>query len=152
MSKKIAIIESDSGFLQKLRNELETRSFAVVDTGDGKSAVELVKRERPDLIVLSVELSAGQSGYIVCGKLKKDEELKRVPIIIIGKDADGFESHKRLKARAEDYLKKPFEPPAILEKIGNIIGMPEPAPGELVLADSDRGAKFVLRLPLEESS
>ena len=57
MSKKIAIIESDSGFSQKLRSEFEGKGFSVVDTPDGKSAVELVKREKPDLVVLSQRLT-----------------------------------------------------------------------------------------------
>ena len=139
MSKKIAIIESDAGFSSRLRGELEGRGFSVANTGDGKAAVELVKREKPDLIILSVELAAGQSGYIICGKLKKDEELKKIPVIIVGKDAEGFESHKRLKARAEEYLKKPFDPPAILEKVGSLIGLPEPVGGDLVLEDESLG-------------
>jgi CheY-like chemotaxis protein len=133
MPKKIVIIESDPAFSGKLRGAFEQRSLTVVETQDGKGAVDLVKRERPDLVVLSVELSAGQSGYIVCGKLKKDDDLKKIPVIIIGKDAEGFEAHKRLKARAEEYLKKPFEPAAILSKIGELIGLPDDGGGELVL-------------------
>ncbi len=127
MAKKIAIIESDVAFAQQLRSELEGKGLAVVHTTDGKAAVDLVKSERPDLIVLSVELSAGQSGYLVCGKLKKDQEVKKIPVIITGKDAEGFESHKHLKARADGYLKKPFRPPVILEKIGALIGLPQPS-------------------------
>ncbi|MGI5865001.1 MAG: response regulator, partial [Myxococcales bacterium] len=137
MSKKIVIIESDASLSERLRAELETKGFAVDETPDGKAAIELVRREKPDLVVLSVELAAGQSGYIVCGKLKKDDELKKIPIIIIGKDADGFEAHKRLKARAEDYLKKPFDPPALLEKIGALIGLPEPESDDLVLDEDE---------------
>ena len=82
----------------------------MVETSDGKGASELCRKEDPDLIVLAVELARGQSGYLVCGKLKKDDELKKTPVIIIGKDPKGFEDHKKLKTRAEEYLKKPFEP------------------------------------------
>lgn len=125
MSKKILLIESDTAFSRRLRAEFEGKGFTVAETTDGKTAVDVVRRESPDLIVLAVELSAGQSGYIVCGKLKKDEELKRLPVIITGKDAAGFESHKRLRFRAEDYLRKPFEPAALLEKVAALIGLPE---------------------------
>jgi CheY-like chemotaxis protein len=137
MSKKIVIIESDSAFSQKLRADLEARGLSVLENTDGKASVDFVKREQPDLVVLAVELSSGQSGYIVCGKLKKDEELKRIPIIITGKDAEGFESHKRLKARAEDYLKKPFESSALIEKIGALIGLPEVDGADLVLDEDE---------------
>ncbi|MFN7134304.1 MAG: PleD family two-component system response regulator, partial [Myxococcales bacterium] len=137
MSKKIFLIESDTAFSKKLRAEFEGKGFTVADTGDGKTAVEAARREKPDLVVLSVELAAGQSGYIVCGKLKKDDELKQIPVIIVGKDAEGFESHKRLKTRAEEYLKKPFEPSAILEKIGALIGLPEEEQAADVLLEED---------------
>lgn len=137
MPKKIVLIESDTAFSQRIRSDFEARGFSVFESADGKASIELVKRERPDLIVLAVELSAGQSGYIVCGKLKKDEELKKIPIVIIGKDAEGFESHKRLKARAEEYLKKPFELPALLEKVGALIGLPRSDSTDLVLEEDE---------------
>ncbi len=137
MPKKIVIIESDAAFSSKLRGAFEQRSLAVVETQDGKGAVDIVKREKPDLVVLAVELSAGQSGYIVCGKLKKDDDLKKIPVIIAGKDAEGFEAHKRLKARAEEYLKKPFEPAAILEKIGELIGLPAADDDGLLLENDE---------------
>lgn len=137
MSKTIVIIESDASFAQKLRGGLEEKGFSVKETPDGKVAVDLVRKEKPDLVVLSVELAAGQSGYIVCGKLKKDDDLKKIPIIIIGKDAEGFEAHKRLKARAEDYLKKPFDPPAIVDKIKDLIGLPAQETEDLVLDEDE---------------
>jgi DNA-binding response OmpR family regulator len=109
MSKKIVIVESDTAFSKKLRDELAKSSFNVVETADGKGAYDLVRREKPDLVVLAVELAQGQSGYLVCGKLKKDDDFKKIPVIIIGKDPEGFEGHKKLKTRAEEYLKKPFD-------------------------------------------
>ena len=125
MSKKILVVESDAAFSHKLKDELERNGFEVQETTDGKGAFELIRRERPQLVVLAVELAAGQSGYLVCGKIKKDDELKPIPVVIIGKDADGFEGHKKLKTRAEEYLKKPFAPEALTVKVGVLIGMPE---------------------------
>jgi CheY-like chemotaxis protein len=123
-TKKIVLIESDATLIQKLTTELGPKGLEVVAHDDGKTAVQRVSQERPDLVVLGVELSAGQSGYIVCGKLKKDNDLKQIPVVITGKDAEGFEAHKRLKAHAEDYLKKPFETSQLLEKIGALIELP----------------------------
>lgn len=125
MSKKILIVESDAAFSKKLKEELGKNSFEVVETTDGKGAYDLTRREKPDLVVLAVELAAGQSGYLVCGKIKKDDDLKKVPVIIIGKDPEGFEGHKKLKTRAEEYLKKPFAPEALTVKVGVLIGLPE---------------------------
>ena len=124
MSKKIAIFESDPELRQRLRGELEARGFAVDDAADGKAAVDLVRREKPDLVVLSAELAG--SGYAVCNKLKKDEELRRIPVVMIGSDAAAFEAHWRLRTHAEEDLGKPFELAAIVERIGGLIGLPDP--------------------------
>jgi CheY-like chemotaxis protein len=137
MSKKILVVESDSGFSKRLKGDLEGRGFAVVETQDGKAAFETAKREVPDLVILAVELSAGQSGYIICGKLKKDDATKRIPVIIVGKDAEGFEGHKKLRTRAEEYLKKPFDTPELLGRIKDLIGLPERAEVQEVAADAD---------------
>ncbi len=131
MPNKILIVESDSTLSQSLRSELEGRGFTVEETRDGKASQELIRKQRPDLVVLAVELSAGQNGYILCGKLKKDDELKATPVIIIG-NPDGFAQHRKLKTRADDYLANPLSPPDLAEKVGALIGFPEAPAGELV--------------------
>ena len=51
----------------------EGRGFGVEETTDGKGAPELIRRRRPDCVVLAVDLDAGQNGYIICKKLKSDD-------------------------------------------------------------------------------
>jgi CheY-like chemotaxis protein len=131
MSKTILIVESDSGVSRGLRSELECKGFSVEETADGKGATELVRKQRPDLVVLAVDLSAGQNGYIICGKLKKDDDLKAIPVVIIG-NPDGFAQHKKLKTRADEYVAKPVDKQALVERVGALIGLPEPAAAEVV--------------------
>ncbi|MBU8894469.1 response regulator, partial [Corallococcus sp. M34] len=125
MSKRILIVESDATLSASLRQALEGRGFSVTETTDGKGSVELIRRERPELVVLAVDLSAGQNGYLICGKLKKDDELKNVPIVIIG-NPDGFAAHSKLKARADEYVAKPVDTQVLVERAGGLIGFPEP--------------------------
>src|SRR5258708_38688512 len=103
MSKNGRLVESDSATSAAMKAELEGRHFSIEETADGKGCVELIRRQRPDLVVLAVDLPQGQNGYILCSKLKKDDELKSVPIVIIG-NADLFAQHRKLKTRADDYL------------------------------------------------
>ena len=135
MSKNILIVESESLLSRNVRSGLEDRGFAVQETSDGRGSVELVRRQKPDLVVMEVELSAGQNGYILCGKLKKDEELKNIPIVIVG-NADGFAQHKKLKTRADEYIAKPIDAVALVETVGTLIGFPEP-PGASDLVDDE---------------
>jgi CheY-like chemotaxis protein len=127
---KILLIESDSTFAQDLAGAIEARGLEARITGDGKEAVDLARADRPDLIVLCVELPK-MSGYSVCNKLKKDDELKTIPLVIISAEAtaETFEQHKKLKTRAEGYLIKPFVPAELLEVIGGILPLP---PAEVV--------------------
>src|SRR5690242_5649246 len=131
MSKNILIVESDTTLSATLREALEARGFAAQETTDGKGSVERIRQERPDLVVLAVDLSAGQNGYLICGKLKKDDELKPIPIIIIG-NPDGFAQHRKLKAHADDYVSKPVNPEELVERVGGLIGFPELPAGEVV--------------------
>uniref|UniRef100_UPI003AFB82B7 Ubiquitin-domain-containing protein,Response regulator FrzS,Vesicle-associated membrane protein 2 n=1 Tax=Myxococcus xanthus TaxID=34 RepID=UPI003AFB82B7 len=123
-SKKILIVESDTALSATLRSALEGRGFTVDETTDGKGSVEQIRRDRPDLVVLAVDLSAGQNGYLICGKLKKDDDLKNVPIVIIG-NPDGFAQHRKLKAHADEYVAKPVDADQLVERAGALIGFPE---------------------------
>jgi CheY-like chemotaxis protein len=135
MSKTVLIVERDLALMRSLRELLEHRGFGVEETTDGKGAPELIRRSRPDCVVLAVDLDAGQNGYIICKKLKSEADLKTVPVIIIG-DPKGFEKHQQLKTRAEDYLGKPFAAPALVDHVGGLVGFPTPLPAAAPAADA----------------
>ncbi len=142
MSKKIVLIESDAPFARELSDALEEKGFEARVTGDGKEGLDLVQASRPDAIVLCVELR-GMSGYSVCTKLKKDESLKSIPLVVISGEAtpETFEQHRKLKTRAEEYLIKPFPPSALVEKLTELVGLPEVTGEEVVtLADVELDA------------
>ncbi len=126
MPKKILIVESDRGLSKEMKDELEEKGFEVEQTADGKKSIDLIRRSRPDLVVLSVELSAGQSGYILCGKMKKDDELSAIPVVITG-NPDGFVQHSKLKTRADEYVPKPVDLQVLVERVAGLVGMPETA-------------------------
>ncbi|MBI3184284.1 MAG: response regulator [Myxococcales bacterium] len=131
MSNRILIVESDASLSRNARGQLEGAGFTVEETSDGKGSLELVRKQRPDLVVLAVDLPAGQNGYIICGKLKKDDELKATLVIIVG-DPKGFDQHRKLKTRADDYLPKPLDLQRLVEAAGGLIGFPDPPEGEVV--------------------
>ncbi|MBE2252255.1 MAG: response regulator [Myxococcus sp.] len=133
MSKTVLIVEKDVALMQAMRDSLVGRGFGVEETTDGKAVPELVKKHRPDCVVLAVELDAGQNGYILCKKLKSDDDLKGVPVVIVG-DPKGFAQHQKLKTRAEDYLGKPFDAAAVVDRVGALAGYP-PEPEAAPVSD-----------------
>ncbi len=154
MSNSVLIVEKDLVLMKDLREALQGRGFEVDETTDGKGAPELIRRKKPGVVVLAVDLDAGQNGYIICKKLKSDDDLKGVPVLIIG-DPKGFAQHQKLKTRAEEYLGKPLAASALVEGIGRMIGFPEFSPpveesfdaGSLLEEDS---SEIALDAPLEE--
>ncbi len=121
----ILLIDAEQPFADNLVGSLKGRGFSVKLLDDGKDGLDFAKDSRPDLIVLCVELPK-MSGYSICNKLKKDNDLKNIPLIITSKEAtpETFAQHKKLKTRAEDYLIKPFSEGELVDKIGALIPLP----------------------------
>ncbi len=127
MSKRILLIDSDVQFVADTTGSLEADGYEVSHIGDGKEALDAVRRERPDAVVLNVELPKS-SGYAICSKLKKDHGLREIPVILTSAEATQktFDDHGKLKiGRADGYLLKPFEPVVLLAKLASLVGAVE---------------------------
>lgn len=135
---EILLIDAEQPFAGQMVDVLSAKGFSVKQLEDGKEGLEYARDHRPALIVLCVELPK-MSGYSICNKLKKDGDLKGIPLIITSKEAtpETFAQHKKLKTRAEDYLIKPFDDGALLEKIGGLIEMPAAPAGGAAAAPAD---------------
>src|SRR3989440_1293450 len=103
---------------------MKARGFSARLATDSEQGMSIAKEEGPDLIVVCVEAQP-TNGYMLCTRLKKDDQLKSIPVILTSSTAtaDAFEKHKKLKTRAEEYLIKPFAPQAILEKASQLLGV-----------------------------
>ena len=104
MPTKVLVFESDSAFAGELRSELGKLGCATTVVDDGNVGLQQAGSDKPDLILLSIELPR-MNGFSVCNKLKKDPGLKDVPLIIMSSESsdETFEQHKKLRTRAEDY-------------------------------------------------
>lgn len=154
----ILLIESDQQYINYISYELSRYNFDVEVASDGNDGLHKARTRQPDLILLCVELP-NMSGYSICNKLKKNSDLKRIPLIIMSSEAneETFDQHRKLKTRADDYLFKPFEMADLARKVDALIGLPqlydpsqmaERAVGELDLEGSE---PFEPLQPLEPS-
>ncbi len=137
MSNTVFIVEKDLKLIEALSQSLSARGFLVEETSNAKNAIDLIRRRKPNCVVLAVDLDQGQNGYILCKNLKKDEDTKNVPVLIIG-DPKGFAQHQKLKTRAEDYVGKPVEADTLVEHVGALIGFPN------MSTDSSRSSGEIL--------
>jgi CheY-like chemotaxis protein len=127
MPTHVLIVEGDTALSNRIRNSLEQRGHTVEETTDGRSVVEVLRKRPPGVLVLAVELPGGQNGYLLVGKLKKDEALKSIPVVIVG-NPEGFEAHARLKNRADEYLAKPLDVQKLQATIARLSGTHEETP------------------------
>src|SRR5712675_3036325 len=135
MPKRILVIDSDESFGQALAAAAKAGGFKASTATNSEQGMALARNESPDLIVVCVEAQP-TNGYMICTRLKKDDRLKAIPVILTSANAtpDSFEKHKKLKTRAEDYLIKPFPASALVEKASRLLGLPANVAEEEVLS------------------
>jgi DNA-binding response OmpR family regulator len=105
--RKIALIEDDSDLYALLRYNLEKEGFALVGSQTGKGAIELCRRERPDLILLDIMLP-DSDGLDICKGIRSHPELSHIPIIFLTARASETDRIVGLELGANDYIVKPF--------------------------------------------
>ena len=139
MATKVLVFESDPAFAGELRNELGKLGCATTVVDDGNVGLQQAATDRPDLILLSIELPR-MNGFSVCNKLKKDQGLKDVPLIIMSSEScdETFEQHKKLRTRAEDYVHKPIAFGELLRHIQAFVALGAPPAGETDCGDRHR--------------
>src|SRR5579883_323903 len=122
MSTKVLVFESDAAFAGELRSELGKLGCNTNVVDDGNLGLQQAASERPDLILLSIELPR-MNGFSVCNKLKKDPALKDVPLVIMSTESsdETFDQHKKLRTRAEDYVHKPIPFHELLARIQQFV-------------------------------
>src|ERR1043165_8608962 len=105
--KKIALIEDDSDLFALLKYNLEKEGFALVGAQTGKGAIDLCRRERPDLILLDIMLP-DSDGLDICKGIRAHSELAHVPVIFLTARASETDRIVGLELGANDYIVKPF--------------------------------------------
>ena len=120
-NKKILVIE-DEATLQKALNEvLSNEGYKVVSSLDGLRGLELAQEESPDLILLDIILPK-MDGFEVLKRIKKDDKISQIPVIILTNLSDISDIQKALDLGATTYLvKADFHIEDVLKKIEKIL-------------------------------
>ncbi len=105
--KKIALVEDDADLYALLKYNLEKEGFVLVGTQTGKGAIDLCRRERPDLILLDIMLP-DSDGLDICKGIRAHPELAHIPVIFLTARASETDRIVGLELGANDYIVKPF--------------------------------------------
>ena len=111
----ILAVDDEASNLQLLRQILQDH-YRLRFAKDGPRALELVREECPDLILLDV-MMPGMSGYEVCAALKADPRTASVPVIFVTALTDTDDELEGFEAGAVDYITKPVSPPIVRARV-----------------------------------
>jgi CheY-like chemotaxis protein/DNA-directed RNA polymerase subunit RPC12/RpoP len=124
---KILCVDDDEVLLASLCLLLSAHDFQPLTATDGPSGMEMARRERPEVILLDI-LMPGLDGLEACRRLRADEHLKAVPIIIMTAMEDAKLNVKAFKAGATLALKKPLDPGRLIGTVKTALALKPLAP------------------------
>lgn len=119
-SRKILAVDDSPTISEMIRTILEKVGYEVVSAYDGVEALEKVKQEMPDLIILDVNMPK-LDGFRVCRLLKFDRNYRHIPVIMLTARDEEENIKTGIKTGADLYLTKPIEPEKLLEAVGKFL-------------------------------
>ncbi|MDD5738876.1 MAG: response regulator [Candidatus Pacebacteria bacterium] len=118
---KVLVVEDDKFLRELINRKLQSENFETFLAFDGETALVLVEKERPDIVLLDLILP-GINGFEVLAKIKENERLKEIPVIILSNLGQKDDIDKGMGLGATDYLVKAhFTPSEIIEKINQTL-------------------------------
>jgi len=116
VTKRILIIEDQDDNRTIMRDLLNTAGYRLIEAVDGEEGVKLAQSERPDLILMDIQLPI-LDGYEATRRIRASVELKSIPIIAVTSYALSGDDAKARAAGCDSYVAKPFSPRELLAKV-----------------------------------
>jgi two-component system cell cycle response regulator DivK len=108
MPRKILIVEDNEDSRELVVKVLRNKGFDTIEAADGEEAIDKVKREKPELILLDISIPK-MDGYEVARRLKSLEEFSELPIVALTAHAMKGDREKVIAAVFEGYISKPID-------------------------------------------
>jgi len=119
--KRVLIVEDTDAVRLTMRLWLVAAGYEVDLASDGREALERVKAEPPDLVLLDL-MMPDVTGYVVCRQMREFEKTKRTPIIVITALPAAADSSEARMSGADEVMVKPVEEVQVLQKIRHYLG------------------------------
>ena len=117
---RILVVEDSPTQLEALRFLLEESGFAVVTAPDGMQGLAAARVSTPDLVISDIVMPE-MDGYTLCKKLRADETLRHIPVILLTSLSDPRDVIQGLESGANNFLCKPYEDGALLARVQNVL-------------------------------
>jgi two-component system cell cycle response regulator DivK len=124
MRATILHVEDNPDNRMLIRDLLHFRGYRVVEVMDGGEAVAAAERERPDIILMDVQLP-GVSGLEAARRIKARADLRHIPIVAVTSFALSGDDKRAFAAGCDAYVAKPYEPRELLKLIQDLLPPPK---------------------------
>ena len=122
MSKgRILVVDDEIYIVHILDFSLGMEGYEVITALDGEQALEKMRTEKPDLIVLDIMMPK-LDGYEVCKTIKGNPETAHIPVILLSAKGRNVDQKLGFDVGADDYITKPFSPRKLVERINQLLG------------------------------
>ncbi|MBM3317800.1 MAG: response regulator [Candidatus Eisenbacteria bacterium] len=118
--ERILVVEDEEMLRTMLTMQLQREGYRVRTAVDGEDALDKIREERPDLVLLDVVMPK-LDGYETCRRIKGDMATANIPVIMLTSRADHEDKIRGLRGGANDYVTKPYEPGELLARVRNIL-------------------------------
>jgi CheY-like chemotaxis protein len=123
---KSLLVADDSLTIRKVIGMIfATEDFQITSVDNGLEAISRARELRPDLVLADVTMP-GRSGYEVCEAIKSDPDTQAVPVLLLAGTFEPFDQNRARAVKADDFIVKPFESQALLDKVRTLTGVPRP--------------------------
>ncbi|MEM8859466.1 MAG: response regulator transcription factor, partial [Chloroflexota bacterium] len=113
---RILVVDDDPNIVRLVRSYLENEGLTVLTAGNGTLAQQILRAERPDLVVLDLMLP-DKDGWQITQFVRNDDSLKATPIIMLTARIDDTDKIVGLEIGADDYVTKPFNPRELVARV-----------------------------------
>ena len=119
-SYKILVVDDEEHIRKILKFKLEKHGYNVITAENGEVALQMVRRENPDLIILDLMMPK-MDGFEVCRRIRINFQTAQIPIIMLTAKSDMVDKIKGLAGGANDYLVKPYSNEELLLRVKNVL-------------------------------
>ena len=128
MSARIVVADNEEDIVRLVAFVLRRRGYTVLEARSGEEALDLIRRERPDLAVLDLRMP-GMDGLQVIRALAADETVEPLPLIMLSASAQQAEIEAGLSAGVAAYVAKPFTPQHLAGVVADVLAEHGPSGG-----------------------
>jgi two-component system, cell cycle response regulator DivK len=121
MSRRILVVEDQDDNRRIIRDLLSSVGYEMIEALDGESGVRLAASQRPDLILMDIQLPV-LDGYEATRRIRQNPDLDQVPIVAVTSYALSGDDAKAVAAGCNAYVAKPFSPRQLLATIRELLG------------------------------